>query len=233
MQERRFYSKGLLAEVYEVSPQERLWFRHADLVRVDGPWIVGPVDMKKIFARLFYKHKIAELLFPDNFIHVVAARTEVRKVLYEDRMLSTKTHKVHKLLESRTNTLFSQKADIPVEHSTFSEHMITDSDGKQGKVSSCQCNDCISHREFHSSSALAEKAEEVSIPMRRIGVVPAYFGDPSDYCLTGKGNIVFFEIDNFDNTALAEYLSSLENPDSREKEALILINRHTQLLGVM
>lgn len=233
MREREFYSKGFCAEVYEVNSQERLWFPHADLVRLDGPWIVGVVDIKNNFARLFYRHKIAQILFPDNFINVVAARTEVREALYEDRMLSTKTHRVHKLLESRTNALFSQKADIPVEHSTLSAHMRLDPDRKQSKVSSCECNDCISHRKFHLSSALVDKAKEVSIPMRGIGVVPSYLGDSSDYCLTGKGNIVFFEIDNFDREALGKHLSSLNNPNSREKEAQILIDRYNKLLKIM
>lgn len=234
MQERKFYSKGFNAEVYEVNPQERLWFPHADLVRLDKPKIEGVVGDKNRFKRLFYRHKIAQALFPDNFINVVAARTETREGLYEDRMLSTKTHKLHKLLKSRRDMFFSQKADISIEHSTFSAHMRPGYELNE-KVSSCKCNDCISHRTFHFSSALAEKANEVSISMRRIGVSPAYFDDPSDYCLTGKGNIVFFEIDEFefDSTVLEKYLSSLGNPNSREKEALMLINRYNKLLKEM
>lgn len=215
MQEREFYSKGFHAGIYEVSSQERLWFPHADLVRLDKPRMAGD---KNRFARMFYSHKIAQILFPNNFINVVAARVDRDKD--SDKYRTT----------SRTNMLYSQKADIPIEHSTFSAHMELPYRAFQ-KVFSCRCSDCTSHRAFHLSNALAEKAEEVSIPMGKIGILPAYSGDPSDYCLTGQGNIVFFEIDVFNDKALGEYLSSLENPNSREKEALVLINRYNELLS--
>lgn len=212
--EGEFYSKGYHAEVYWVNPQEKLLFPGADLVRVNNPlrrrslWVPGIIEGRKEYARLlFYKHKIAQTLFPGNFPDVVGARTEG-----ED--------------EDRTDALFSRKANIPDEHSTFSAHIIVND--QREKVSACLCSSCVSHRAFHRSNALFERAIKTSTSMEMIGIRPDYVRDPSDYCLTKEENIIFFEV-KINVAELERHLSSLKSLSFNEREALVLVKRYNEL----
>jgi len=217
MQEK--YSNGFYSEVYRVSPEQKLWFPRSDLVRLDSS------SDKNWFARLFYRHKIASLLFPNNFIEVVGAQVDPweRNFIYELQIGDTTV----KGLRDREHRLFSKMADVPGEHSKFSSHISLSSKGR--KVSICKCGDCIAHKEFHSTNDLEEKARRISAHMMKIGIMPP-FTDLSDYCLTKEGNIIFFEIGSFEEKKLEMHLSSLgEKRSENEETALRLLKRFNVL----
>lgn len=223
MQEK--YSHGFHSEVYKVDKQQKLWFPLADLVKIDES-----AD-KNWFARLFYRHKIASLLFPYNFINVLGAQVEPwEKNLIDEVTIGKTTLRERK---RRVHRLFSQMASVPANHSVFSEHMdinldIAVGDKKAEKVSLHDCVDCKSHREFHKSNDLEKKVIETAFPMQEIGILPP-IDDPSDYCLTTEGNMIFFEVNEFDEEVLGKHLSSLKNPNEMEEKALRLLCRFNEL----
>ena len=227
MQEK--YSSGFYSEVFKVDKQQKLYFPQSDLVKVDES------SDKNWFARLFYRHKIASLLFPDNFINVTGSQVEPweRELIDEIKIGGT----TFKNRVTRVHRLFSQMAHVPENHAVFSQHITVvgpDSIGNerndrtQEKVSLHDCVHCKAHREFHKSNDLQEKAINSASPMLDIGILPPIH-DPSDYCLTEEGNIIFFEIDNFDEEVLGKHLSSLKNPNEMEENALRLLRRINEL----
>lgn len=212
MQEK--YSEGFHSEVYTVSKGQKLWFPSADLVRIDKS------TDKNWFARLFYRHKIAQTLFPDNFINVVGSQVDpwqeelVKKVTIGGDDYTFQKERVHRL--------FSEIASVPSSHAIFSEHM-----SANGK-SLHNCAQCIDHIDFHRSNDIVRKAIEVTLPMQKIGIYPP-IDDPSDYCLTEKDKIIFFEIEDFDSESLGEFLRSLKLPTDAQKKALVLVKRFRSL----
>lgn len=210
MREKEPYSRGYNAGVWIISRREKFNFPTADLVRITNG------DNK--FMRIFYMHKIAQLLFPGQFINVIGARIVTRKSLEGEE---------RQPLDAIRNFLYSQQADVSSEHATFSAHMDI---GGPGKVSLCRCGNCASHREFHHSNALAERAYADSFLMKAIGIMPPNYGDPSDYCLTREGKIVFFEIEFLNGERLKNHLSSLRRPNPNEQKALALVRRYNKLL---
>lgn len=223
MQEK--YSNGFHSEIYRLNPKQKLWFPSADLVKIDES------TDKNWFARLFYRHKIASLLFPDNFIEVVGAQVDPweKNLVHETRM-GEATFREPK---QRIHRLFSKMASVPENHAVFSEHMDINfgtgsSDRESEKVSLHDCVHCKSHREFHRLSDIKQKAIDIASPMQKIGILPPS-QDPSDYCLTREGNIVFFEINDFDEEVLEAHLSSLSNPNEMEERVLVLLHRLNEL----
>lgn len=199
------YSSGFYGELFLVSTEQRLLFPHADLAReenlMDRFW----------FARLFYAHKIASLLFPDNFIEVVGSQN---KFVRDDNPPQFKM------------TLLSKTAEVNPDHATFSDHVVTGAKfGMLRKVQICKCGACIRHRKFHRDNNLKAKAGVEEIKMEKVGIrVPQ---DKTDYCL-GQNGIVFFEMDGFDRKTLRRYLEGLASPN--EHAALRLLDRYDQSL---
>lgn len=223
------YSRGFHASVYKVDRQQKLWFPSADLVKIDQS------RDKNWFARLFYRHKIAQLLFPDNFINVVAAQVDPWQEQLVDEFTIGK--RVFKEQKSREHKLFSKMALVPATHAVFSEHMDINmdissedggSDSRSEKVSLHDCADCNSHRVFHISNGLEQKAMDIAPPMQKIGIHPPTH-DPSDYCLTKEGDIIFFEVQNFQEEQLETHLSSLKSRTENEETALRLLKRFDAL----
>lgn len=218
---RETYSNGFHTVVYKTDRQERLWFPSADLVRIDKS------EDKNWFASLFYRHKIAQLLFPDNFINIVAAQVDPwQEQLLDEFIIGEEVFRQQK---SREHRLFSQMAQIPAAHAVYSAHMGFDKyEDRLEKISKHGCVDCESHRKFHVLENLERKARVASEPMLEIGIQPPTY-DPSDYCLTEGGKIVFFEIDGLDRKILENFLSSLKAPTNSQREAQRLLNRFKHL----
>ncbi len=221
---REKYANGLRSTIFRISSEERLRFPVADLVKED-------LDSdRQWFARLFYRHKIAHLLFPNNFVKVVAAIVEPHQpYLYEDfdmgkgLIITSPVDRLHRL--------YSQLADVAPDHATYASHMklVFDRETRwTGKRSVCSCAACVSHGEDHETRNIEQGATEFSglVSQIGIGLDPA---DPSDYCISSGGDIIFFEIDKFEPKKLRVHLESIIDPSHVELEALTLLGRHDEL----
>lgn len=218
------FSRGSIvskALVFRVSEEQKLLFPRADLVRIEGS-----ID-KNWAAKLFYRHEIASLLFPNNFIEVIAAQVDP----WDDGLLESSflDSQEFKKAKEREHRLFSKIAEVSSDHATFSSHMNFGTSGDEIiKLSNHNCEGCKIHRKFHKSKNLEKEATKVALDMQKIGINPP-INDPSDYCLNAERNIVFFEIDEFDGDKLHKYLSSLVTPNENEKKALSLLRRFISL----
>lgn len=208
------FSRGYYSTVYTLSDQERIRFPHAQLKKDSDrdPYISNPYW----YALCFYRHKIASLLFPDNFIAVIGTTKEVT---------------------TSNVAIFSQIAAVPPEHAVYSAHMryveIALNKHPYGlsinKRSLCQCETCISHRNFHNQQNIASKARSLAKKISQSGILTPY-DDRSDYCLNDQGKVVFFEIAGFEPTKLINYLDSLKNPSQNQLRAPVLLKRYQQLI---
>lgn len=206
------FSKGFYSTVYTLNDQERLRFPHAQLKKDDGdPFRFHPYW----YALSFYRHKIASLLFPENFIEVTGTTKD----------------------SASSTAIYSKIAPVPPEHAVYSAHIrcveIALNKYPYGlwinKRSLCQCESCISHRNFHNLQNLASKARSLAKNIAKTGIlVPS--NDRSDYCLDSKGNIVFFEIDGFESVRLRDYLDFSKNHTQGQSRASRLLERYERLL---
>lgn len=206
---KELYSNGANAVVLIPEIEDAVRFPNADLMRVDQS-----AD-KHWFARLYYRHKIAKLLFPKHFIEVVGAQISL-----EDPNDKEYDHPAYPF------ALFSKDGQVDPEHAVFSSHMRTSI--TEGKVSSCKCIPCVDHRKFHLENGLAIRAVEVYDETSKTGIIPAY-QDPSDYCLSSDESIIFFELDGFDKLAVGKYLQSIENPTNAQIQAMEYLGRFNAL----
>jgi len=211
-----FYSHGAHSNVWRVGESDKKNFPHADLLRQekqgDSFW----------YARLFYMHKIASLLFPGNFIDVVGVTRD-----FQDQIDDGSTESNMKL-PKHTVTLFSKEARVPADHATFSSDCIV-SEGE--KVNKCGCVKCLRHKDFHNSESLFLRAKRFSRRVQQVGITVPY-KDPSDYCLDRHTNkIVFFEIEGFKPPLVAQYLESSPDTTPSERRAQNLLLRYNELVA--
>ena len=208
---REKYSGGHVASVYTLSEKDKLRFPRADLVREDS------VADFSWFARLYYKQKIASLLYPDNFIEVVGAGVE--PLVPVGRRQSERIQK---------HNLFSKQAAVKIDHAVFSSHLrLTTKGGKLYKESTCPCAHCVQHTQEHltqNMETIARKASELISPS---GIVPSA-DDPSDYCITDRG-IIFFELQSFDPNQIKKTINSSETTAPAQQTALSLLDRYLVL----
>ncbi|OGH10444.1 MAG: hypothetical protein A2857_00005 [Candidatus Levybacteria bacterium RIFCSPHIGHO2_01_FULL_36_15] len=110
------------------------------------------------FARLFYRHKIAHLLFPDNFIRVVGASVEPHdQELYDEVKIG---NKIWHMAPNRIHRLFSKTAAVSPDHAIYSDHMaIVAEDGWIHKKSVCSCQRCSNHRDEHKIHHMKKKGQ--------------------------------------------------------------------------
>lgn len=225
MSERIKFSNGYNASVFELTPQEKCLFPEADLVReekeVDRFW----------FARLFYKHKIAHLLFPEHFMEVVGAQIDPpsnQEFSYPYQI----GENVYSEPKERIQRLFSKRVAVDPNHAIYASHMKLVEDGERGlfKKSICECSPCTLHRQFHEENKIAERAITSSCFLEDKGI-GIDFMDSSDYCLVNN-NIVFFEIDGFMSSILEKYLLGLKKPTPTEQQALRLLKRYRALTSM-
>lgn len=198
-----FYSSGQHGEVYRLTGARV--FPHSEVVKkeadADRYW----------FLRLFYRQRIGSLLFPDNFIEVVG----------------TQVFPSSNGVMLRTHSLFSKEAKVNQNHAEFSNHttwsekLIETFD----PTGPCTCERCVSHRNFHRENKLGERALEISKKMEAIGIKPPV-NDQTDYCLGERGQVIFFEMLEFDPQKLRRHLAKLKKPTDKETEALKLLDRH-------
>jgi len=214
------YSSGACSEVYKLTNSEKKLFPEADLVKID-------TDKDRFwFARLFYRHKIAHLLFPNNFIDVVGATVDPHGPdLFDEHKLFDKPYFS---AVDREHRLYSKLAKVDPEHATYSNHMkLVTKNGGVFKKSICPCSICSGHREVHETRYMEEKAKHLAANLSPIGLgVP--WNDPSDYCLSGN-DIIFFEIDHFEEKVLLKHLTSVDNPTSEQIASIKLLNRYGEL----
>lgn len=220
---REKYSGGFDARIYLLTPNQKILFPQADLVRE------YETNDKNWFARLFYRHRVASLLFPDNFIDVVAAQVEP----WQENLINEEQTEmiVSREAKNRTHKLFSKLAVVNKDHAIFSQHMYGRYDiVDRTKISLCSCGHCASHRVLHDETLMAIKARDAGEEMGMIGIFPPC-DDPSDYCLKENGDIIFFEVERFDSIRIRSHLQKLPNPKPNEKRALKLLDRLDQLLN--
>lgn len=193
---RELFSKGMHAKVHPIAEQEKILFPQADLTRLEFS------DRPFHHKLLFYKHRIAQLLYPDQFIEVVGAMAKAKP---DCGNAFVKDH-----------LLFSKKAHVPAEHAIFAAHMEIDERGpRRLKRSMCACSVCDSHRKFHRDHDIAMKAFVDSSEFHRRGITVPW-DDVSDYCMSYKGKILFFEIEGLDYRVLQNNVDDVEDPLVRE-----------------
>lgn len=161
------FSNGLNADVYRVADKSwgmGYWKPRADLVREEGSAHAKKMDAKI----LFYGHRIAHLLFPENVIEVTGAT-----------------------MQGGVTQLFSRIADVPPEHARYSRDIYRI--GMDPKHSGCRCEACTVHREYHKTNGLEQKADETAKVMAEFGIY-GHSADITDYCMKPNGEIVFFEL---------------------------------------
>lgn len=210
---RELYSNGRNSAVYVASSKDRQYFPQAEVVRAEV------TKDKWWFARLFYKYKIASLLFPKNVIDVVAATVNPAETAVWGKNNPDK----FSVKQDRENLLFSRIAKTIPGHEIYASHMtVVGGD----KVSLCTCGDCGAHREKHGPLEVARATvlTDLAIPM---GMGFPY-DDPSDYCLV-DGDILFFEIQHLDSLRLRKYLEGLSDPTVDRNRVLSLLDRYDSL----
>lgn len=162
------FSNGLNADVYRVADKSwgmGYWKPRADLIREEGSAHAKRMDAKI----LFYGHRIAHLLFPENTIEVTGAT-----------------------MQGGITQLFSRIADVPPEHAQYSKDIYRM--GMEPKHSACKCEACTVHRNYHAANGLVQKAGETAKVMAEFGIY-GHSSDITDYCMKPNGEIVFFELD--------------------------------------
>ncbi len=202
------FSHGLRNDVFYSSKRERIAFPNGDLVKVDYS------RDELLFARLFYKHKIASLLLPDNTITVVGTVID-RPEVDEGPHISPTIRQI------------SQMAPVSSDHAIFSQHTGVDVNHQKNNV--CECEVCRNHREYHLNNSLEKRALAFARGASEIGVgFPA--DDPTDYCLNEeKDTVLFFEIDRFDVRQVMQFLSHIAQPTRAESQAFHLAVRYKEL----
>ena len=190
------YSSGYHAQVFHTNERQQMQFG-ADLLRVESS------IKRRLYAELFYKHKIAGLLFPDTFIDVVGSQ-----------VLTSSDQQFWRI------GLLSKLASVPSEHAGFSSHMSVNLDGK--KVP-CNCSSCSQHFSFHMLHSLDEIAQETAEITSRAGIYAPYT-DMSDYCLGEHGGVTFFEIDKFDPAGVDAFITG--RTDTRTARVKRLLERY-------
>ncbi len=158
------FSKGFHAQVYDITSETD---EHLWVTRADLVRAEHSMVNASLEARrLFYSHRIAHLLFPKNTIEVTGAR-----------------------MEEGCTMLYSKLAPVPIEHAAYSMDTIG-----YKKESTCLCDACSKHRQFHSENRLEAKALQTARTMEEAGIwVPSE--DSTDYCMSHSGDIIFFEHD--------------------------------------
>lgn len=163
---------------------------------------------------LFYRHAIANTLFPDHFIEVTGIS------LSSDDAYSVLT------------TLYSKKAAVSSDHAVWTSHMgfklfdiFGEWSGQKKRI--CNCEVCERHAKEHGLINLFE-VWRLAIKLRRAGIyVPT--DDPTDVCTAG-GKLVFFEIDKLDLVKLRKYvLGDRKLPASRRNRVLNFTDRLGEL----
>lgn len=204
------FSNGCHGRVYHATPENKLNFPRCDLVKSEDA--EDPLHHKKVY----YQHKIAQALFPNNFIEVVG---------------SAVCPPYPKLTFPRSHLIFSKKAEVDKSHAVYSAHMGLYNDFKETiKRSTCECSDCTSHRDFHAHSGLHYEALSVFNRCLEIGLKLPY-RDSSDYCM-GENGIVFFEITHLDPDKLGCHLRGIRNRSTAEQNALNFLERYQQISPV-
>lgn len=220
--ERQKFSKGENASVYRTSAWDNLRFPQADLRRH------ATVDDPHWFQRHFYYLKIAHLLFPEHIIDVTGVTGSPKEeVSYTD--IHNPPHRIH---TKRSYNLYSKEANVPSEHAIFSRN-VTKKLSEEGGVTiifqaTKDRNIAIKHNAKYHTGATYLKALEIAAKMSTVGIdVPC--DDPTDYCISDSGDVVFFEVDGFNTKQVMNYLESRSNPMSHEKRALHLLKRASEL----
>ena len=201
-----FYSNGGHGNVEHAGTTDRLWFSQADLVKSET---LGAFD-KDRFARLYYRHKIAELLFPGNIIQVVGA-SSTHNEESDDPWGPKYVHR-----------LWSRRAVVPTGHAKYSAHM----DKSNNTLKRCTCPICIRHHARFHTSNLERRARRLSKHAEAMGIeLPSW--DETDYCL-GPNGILFFEVDGIDVHTLWTYLTSTSREPSVTSLCLKYLDRYHQ-----
>lgn len=211
MHEPDIYSKGFHASVRNLTPAEKALFPKAELVReeercTDAYWS----------ARLFYRHRLATVLSPGNFIHIVAATSTEAKPAYTCEVIGQDV-----IMPAEYNIqLYSKKANVPDEHAIYSLHM--SDKGGMGKRSMCDCTVCKDHRIFHAVEDMERLAYDENEVLRKKGITVPWH-DPTDYCYTYENKLVFFEIESLDVPVIEASIKEADlTQDDREYVQMIL-----------
>lgn len=208
------YSRGGHAEVFRINLNEGIWYPNADLVRVENS------DHPLIFMTRFYAHRIASELFSSYFIQTYGARrTDVHVPIFRMKY---------------NHYLYSKLAQVPRDHAIFTAHVVFRSLAEEHdwtdtviKDSTCKCSACHRHRKFHKDNKLKDQASYMFTRFADIGIIPD--NDFTDYCLTDRGNLIFFEVDSIDINRLRPFLESIKDPNQRQRHALRMLNRYQEL----
>lgn len=212
------YSKGFQARVYQVDQSHHLGFPHADLYRIES------TRDRTYFVRLFLKHKIASLLFPNNFITVVGSQSDRPTTDLQTEQIALPNIMSGQRFLERGISLFSCLASVPKDHSVFAAHFKLSDKVSRGKSSSCRCEVCVRHNRFHKSTEIYRIANQLGSRAARIGIyLPDE--DSSDFCLI-NGEVIFFEIESINPHMIWKYLINITNPTDNEQSALRLLDRY-------
>ncbi len=204
------YSKGMNAIVRAVTPDEQKLFPQAELAREE---LCGD---PYFFKRNFYRHRIAQILFPGAFPEVVGAS----QLIHTPQSMSEFAGESTVVHAKYMNLLFSKKSPVNEDHSVYSMHMIMN---LRGKYSLCSCGTCKRHRIFHAENDLEIRAHAMHQQVKDVGIdLP--WDDPTDYCLSGE-KILFFEMQRFSPTQVAESLEIMDIQESQREQVWPILRR--------
>lgn len=192
------FSKGFHAKVYDITSKKEEDLWVARADLVREEDATASASLEA--RRLFYSHKIVRLLFPKNTIEVTGARPKGGSTL-----------------------LYSKLAPIPSEHAVFSKH----SEIHEGnQIFECGCEACAKHTLLHSKNEFQDKAEDIARKMNHAGIVVP-LSDPTDYCISDAGDIIFFEHD-FIIQKIEDFIRANSNQSIGDK-LLRLLERYKKL----
>lgn len=210
---KRLLVKGEEASVYRYPPVtikgKEVFPRCRDVVRVSqGSYL-------RTARQMFYYHKLAQFLFPDNFIHIsrliefVVPESRVNKELYESLSRPIREQRIYSRFEETTPTC-----------KDFVEKYYALKKKRGHKFGLGEYRLPIELKD-HPHLQLVERARPFIEEMKKAGI--CVNDHPVNIAQTLDGRIIFFEIHDIDSIELSKYLQRL--PPAKRKKAKALLER--------
>lgn len=138
----------------------------------------------------------------------------------------------HNAFPVRTHRVFSKLADVPSGHATFSAHATRTI--KHAQLSGYNpnphrlhdCEPCNAHADFHTEHGLYKKAREFDWRVHIEEKMGLWFPneDPTDYCLTRDGKLIFFELGGMYEPDVRAYLERQAKLTETQAQAFPLLD---------
>src|SRR3990167_121618 len=212
-------SRGFEAEVYFITPEQRLLVPNADVVK--DQFSKDPAS----YLKGLYELVIAHSLFPEHFIDVVAAKNY--HPFRNTHLVSSIAYELQRLTVGHRFLTYSRLATVAENHATYTSHAVRSGRGRD-KKSSLDCPDCINHDRLHGSRSFIESVQNAANRIYDAGIVIASY--ITDVCVNPEGNqAILFEVGSINRPRLSGYLYRLQNPTGMQAHALELLQKYEEL----